>query len=681
MSVTKSAIGSSVARAIALLATTSGGGGGGGSVNATDVVGIVEVVQDAAAQALTHSNHTGVTVVYDDAANQIKLQLSGLTSASLSDFTEAAQDAAAALLTSGTHSGVTVAYDDASNKINLTVTASGGGGATTSAGITDFTEAAQDAAAALLTGGTHSGISVVYDDASNKLNLTVTGGGGGATTSAGISDFTEAAQDAAAALLTAGVHTGLTATYDDAGNRVSLGLNWVLDGANAVGFTGYGGKTYALLERNANGTVPVNVIPRTNTLANLLTLAGGAGELSVASDAPALVKHSGVAGGAVGFYPFSSVKTLSAPANGTIGTVTIDSDVISVQRGAAAVNSTATLTLGSGSNVGQIVYVHAVDSDVGLSVSTVRGGTTVVAGAVNAGRIGQFVWRGATGGWVCMLVLDALHTRVGLNSTGIGRFAVATGENSIAVNATASGASAIAIGGGSGIASAAGNSAIAIGPNANAAGSSAVAISARADGVSSTAIGSGSRTISLDSLAVGRNNRADGISSVAIGAGARAQVEGQMVLSSPNLSHAVFDTSVRRTLTSLAAEVPAATATMLTTDGAGANDPTAVNEFKLPDFGICLSSIRVTVVVMTSDGVKMARMVRELVLKRDGTTTTQIGTTSTVGSDVNGGFASQPTVALSLVSGAYLRVTTTAPELATAFAYIESTDAGFSLSS
>ena len=46
-------------------------------------------------------------------------------SGSITDFTEAAQDAAASLLTSGTHSGVTVVYDDANGRMNLTVTSAG----------------------------------------------------------------------------------------------------------------------------------------------------------------------------------------------------------------------------------------------------------------------------------------------------------------------------------------------------------------------------------------------------------------------------------------------------------------------------------------------------------------------------------------------------------------------------
>lgn len=45
----------------------------------------------------------------------------------------------------------------------------------TSAAVSDFAEAAQDAAAGLLTAGTHSGISFVYNDAGNRIDATVTG--------------------------------------------------------------------------------------------------------------------------------------------------------------------------------------------------------------------------------------------------------------------------------------------------------------------------------------------------------------------------------------------------------------------------------------------------------------------------------------------------------------------------
>ena len=48
-----------------------------------------------------------------------------------------------------------------------------GGGTLTSAAISDFTEAAQDAAGDMFSGNTESGISVVYDDATGKVNFDV----------------------------------------------------------------------------------------------------------------------------------------------------------------------------------------------------------------------------------------------------------------------------------------------------------------------------------------------------------------------------------------------------------------------------------------------------------------------------------------------------------------------------
>jgi hypothetical protein len=47
--------------------------------------------------------------------------------------------------------------------------------------VSSLTELAQDYAAAMLTTGTHSGINVVYNDSTNKLNLTVIIDGGTAS--------------------------------------------------------------------------------------------------------------------------------------------------------------------------------------------------------------------------------------------------------------------------------------------------------------------------------------------------------------------------------------------------------------------------------------------------------------------------------------------------------------------
>lgn len=84
--------------------------------------------------------------------------------------TEQAVDAVAAALAAGSHTNVTVTYDDPGNAISLAA----------ASGYTD--EQAQDAAASLFTSGTHSGISFAYDDTGNAINATVGATPTGATT-------------------------------------------------------------------------------------------------------------------------------------------------------------------------------------------------------------------------------------------------------------------------------------------------------------------------------------------------------------------------------------------------------------------------------------------------------------------------------------------------------------------
>lgn len=77
--------------------------------------------------------------------------------------------------------------------------------ALTSASISDFTEAAQDAVGAMI--ADTSSTAIVYTDATPSLVVNVKD---------------EYVEDTAAALLTNGVHTGITATYVDASSRVDL---------------------------------------------------------------------------------------------------------------------------------------------------------------------------------------------------------------------------------------------------------------------------------------------------------------------------------------------------------------------------------------------------------------------------------------------------------------------------
>lgn len=65
---------------------------------------------------------------------------------------------------------------------------------------------------------------------------------------------------------------------------------------NALRVVDANGNKFALLPLDANDQVLANIGHRQNTLANLLTLDGVPGEISVATDVNALVAHTGVAG-------------------------------------------------------------------------------------------------------------------------------------------------------------------------------------------------------------------------------------------------------------------------------------------------------------------------------------------------------------------------------------------------
>jgi len=78
------------------------------------------------------------------------------------------------------------------------------------------TEQIQDAAAPLFDHAFHTNITATYDDANNRILLSAS------ASSASVTVTTEEIQDAAAPLLNHAFHNNITATYDDANNRIVL---------------------------------------------------------------------------------------------------------------------------------------------------------------------------------------------------------------------------------------------------------------------------------------------------------------------------------------------------------------------------------------------------------------------------------------------------------------------------
>jgi hypothetical protein len=170
------------------------------TISATDVGGLTEASQDATAALLGAGTHTGITVTYDDAGNSLSLSVAPSSSSVNSvnsqtgtvvltasdvgaDASGAATSAVAAhVALADPHPLYTTASEAAAAAPVQSVAGRTGTVVVTSADLADFTEAAQDAVAAALTNGVHTGVTVAYDDANNRINLTATGGGGGGGT-------------------------------------------------------------------------------------------------------------------------------------------------------------------------------------------------------------------------------------------------------------------------------------------------------------------------------------------------------------------------------------------------------------------------------------------------------------------------------------------------------------------
>jgi len=223
-----------------------------------------------------------------------------VASTAVTDFTEAVQDVSGAqVATNGSHTGISASYDDAGDgAIDLTLTTTGVsaasyGSATAvpgytvdtygrltaaadttiaipSTAVTDFTEAVQDVSGAqLATNGSHTGITASYDDAGDgAIDLAL---------------VTENVQDIVAGqLVTNGSHSGIAATYDDAGDG-AIDLN-VDDFTITLGGDLTGNVTITdLASATLTATVAADSVALgTDTTGNYVaTVAGTANEIEV----------------------------------------------------------------------------------------------------------------------------------------------------------------------------------------------------------------------------------------------------------------------------------------------------------------------------------------------------------------------------------------------------------------
>jgi hypothetical protein len=204
--------------------TVSGGTGVETSVSGD---AITVTLSDTSVSAGTYGAADTVPVVVVNGQGQatsVTDTTISIVATQVSDFTEAAQDVVGGqLVTNGSHTGLTAAYDDANDgAIDLSLANSG----VTAASYGSATE-----------------IPAITVDAFGRVTAASTNTV--AITSAEVTDFDEASQDAVAAAIAAGSHTGVTVTYDDANNTLSFasGVAAINGTANEVEVTSSGGTT------------------------------------------------------------------------------------------------------------------------------------------------------------------------------------------------------------------------------------------------------------------------------------------------------------------------------------------------------------------------------------------------------------------------------------------------------
>jgi hypothetical protein len=116
------------------------------------------VIDPTADRTITFKNADGTVAFVTDIPSTTDALTEGATNKYFSD--ERAQDAVANSLAAGTHTNITVTYNDAANSLSLAA----------APGYVD--EQAVDAVAAALAAGTHTNITVGYNDAGNAISLT-----------------------------------------------------------------------------------------------------------------------------------------------------------------------------------------------------------------------------------------------------------------------------------------------------------------------------------------------------------------------------------------------------------------------------------------------------------------------------------------------------------------------------
>jgi len=214
------------------------------------------VTDPTADRTITFKNADGTVAFVTDIPSTTDALSEGSTNKYFTD--ERAQDAVANSLAAGTHTNITVTYNDAANSLSLAA----------APGYVD--EQAVDAVAAALAAGTHTNISVSYNDAGNAISLT------GAQT---YND--ENAQDAI------GNNLGTGLSYNDTTGAISVDTSTIQARVSGISDTeiGYLDGVTSAIQTQINAKAPIASPTFTGTVSGVTATHVGLGNVDNTSDA------------------------------------------------------------------------------------------------------------------------------------------------------------------------------------------------------------------------------------------------------------------------------------------------------------------------------------------------------------------------------------------------------------
>ena len=260
---------------------------------------------------------------------------------------------------------------------------------------------------------------------------------------------------------------GTPVDSDDQANfatSMSLMLAVMVDGV-VTKLVGPDGEDYAVFVLQPDGSVQMQIVPRTGTVATLISTAGASGEVSSAPAEGALVQHSGTANdvdvlwaqgrGAVTVNVAGSGSSVTQPTLDPLYKV----HVITKDAGVSSIANFG--RLGAGFDHGhQVTIINAtgISNTLRLDGSTSNGGIIagayvqatwddtnsvwMITGGGNLGSVGLVVGAGSATNATAKAIGGGSATAAGATALGAG---TASGTNSTSVRGTASGADSVAI--------------------------------------------------------------------------------------------------------------------------------------------------------------------------------------------------------------------------------------------